>query len=167
MTIPELILLTVGVANHYGLDADMFARLPYAESRYDQQAVNGQSVGLCQINLGAWPLEEWVVKTDDPYEPYANLMMGGYILSLMMERYKEPEFSDPYDPYKAVAAYTLGHGRLEELVSTYRRDWWRELDAPTWDYVRFVTWGDTNTRFGAWSWRDVIPAPEVRRRMPR
>ena len=167
MSIPELILLTIGVANHYGLDADMFARLPYAESRYDQQAVYGQSVGLCQINLGAWQLEEWVVKTDDPYEPYANLMMGGYILSLMMERYKEPEFSDPYDPYRAVAAYTLGHGRLEELVDTFDHWWWDELDPEIREYVEFIVEGNPATRFGAWSWRDAIPAPEVRRRTPR
>ena len=59
----ELLLLgmTVGVAHYYDLDPDLFTRLVYAESRYDQQAVNGTSVGLCQINLGAWPLEDWVV----------------------------------------------------------------------------------------------------------
>ena len=160
MTIPNLIMLTMGVAGYHGLDADMFARLPYAESRYDQQAVNGQSVGLCQINLGAWPLEDWVVKTDDPYEPYANLMMGGHILSWLMERYESPTL--------AVTAYTLGHGRVDELLAVYGPlEWRRELGAPTYDYMRFVAGGYGNTRFGAWSWRDAMPAPEVRRRTPR
>ena len=157
----ELLLLgmTVGVARYHGLDPDMFTRLVYAESRYDQQAVNGQSVGLCQVNLGAWPLEEWVVETDDPYEPYANLMMGGYILSLMLER--------EVDRLQAVAAYTLGHGQVGELLSEYGWGWFRELDEPVRDYVFFVANGDPSPRFGAWSWRDVIPAPEVRRRTPR
>ena len=152
----ELLLLgmTVGVAHYYDLDPDLFTRLVYAESRYDPQAVNGQSVGLCQINLGAWPLEDWVVKTDDPYEPYANLMMGGHILSLMLER--------EVDRLQAVAAYTLGHGRLEELVSVYRKDWLGVLDLPTFDYVGFIVFNHQGTRFGAWSWRDAIPAPEVR-----
>ena len=167
MTIPNLIMLTMGVAGYHGLDADLFTRLVYAESKFDQQAVNGQSVGLCQINLEAWPLADWVVKTDDPYEPYANLMMGGYILSLMMERYKEPEFSDLYDPYRAVAAYTMGHGRVDELVDTFDHWWWDELDPEIREYGEFIVEGNLATRFGAWSWRDAIPAPEVRRRMPR
>jgi len=155
MTIPNLIMLTMGVAGYHGLDPDMFTRLVYAESRYDQQAVNGQSVGLCQINLGAWPLEDWVVKTDDPYEPYANLMMGGYILSLMLER--------EVDRLQAVAAYTLGHGRLEELVSVYRKDWLGVLDLPTFDYVGFIVFNQQGTRFGAWSWREEVDQRIVKR----
>ena len=159
MTIPNLIMLTMGVAGYHGLDADMFTRLVYAESKFDPQAVNGQSVGLCQINLGAWPLEDWVVETDDPYEPYANLMQGAYILAWLMERYATAA--------RAVAAYTLGHGRVDELVSEYASLWTLELDDEVRDYVLFVVFDSKATRFGAWSWRDAIPAPEVRRRTPR
>ena len=159
MTIPNLIMLTMGVAGYHGLDPDLFTRLVYAESRYDPQAVNGQSVGLCQVNLGAWPLEDWVITTINPYDPYANLMQGGYILSLMMERYTWQG--------NAVAAYMMGQGRVDRMIDTYGWDWQRELDDAKADYVGFVAHDDYDTRFGSWSWRDAMPAPEVRRRTPR
>ena len=146
----NLILMAVGIANYYDLAPDMFTRLVYAESRFDPAAVSSSGcVGLCQINLKAWPLDEWVIKTDDPFDPYANLMQGGHILAWGLK-------SNYDDRCMAVSAYTLGQGRVNELQAYNPLTWWRDMDEPIQDYMNYVARGQESPRWGTWSWRDAV-----------
>lgn len=156
---PELIMMTVAVAALYDLDADVFTRLVYAESAYNPRAYNEASecVGMCQINLKAWPLEDWVVPTDDPYDSWANLNQGAYVLAAMKERF--------WGRDKSVAAYTLGEGAINRLVKDHGRLWFAAMPAVRQEYVKFVAKNARGTRWGDWRWNEaLIEAMSERRR---
>ena len=155
MLLADLILMAVGIAVKYDLDPDMVTRLIQAESGWDQWAVSSTGcVGLCQISLTAWPLKDWVVSTDDPFNVRANLEQGAYILKFCIDRYvKEQGESKSL----AVAAYTLGHGEVDELIIADPKHWDDNLPEPVQDYVYFVVAaGHKSERWGNWNWRDAI-----------
>lgn len=86
------------------------------ESGYDNYAVGGSALGLCQM----MPQTARSMGVRDPFNPYQNIAGGARYLGMLMRRYRG-------NMDLAIAAYNLGPGGVGSYVPSY-----------AWPFVRMV-----------------------------
>jgi soluble lytic murein transglycosylase-like protein len=153
MTCVELLALTVGIAVRFEIPPERLTALIYAESQYNPLAISPAGcIGLGQINTapGVWPVDGWIVPTDDPTEPYANLCQAAHIYSWLLSRYAT-KFPAEDHVALATAAYTMGAGAVDALVKKEGPSgWFAAVPEDVFDYVGFIALGEPSRRWGVW-----------------
>lgn len=105
----ELQDYTKYVCEQYSVPVELALAVMYAESSYQTDAVNGQSVGLMQIHKINFDRLSNTLDITDFMDPRSNILAGVYILAELMGKYD--------DTHKVLMAYNCGEkgaGRLWE-----------------------------------------------------
>ncbi len=119
------------VALYYGLDWHLLASMAYHESRFNPRALGRDNdSGLMQIIPDTWALVAPKVNVYDPFDPYSNLMAGGYFLTSMQQHFATLGYPEIH---WALAAYNWGPTNLTRLLQ--RGGQWEDVPVEVQWYV--------------------------------
>ena len=111
------------VARYYNIDWRVVAAVVYHESRVVPTAAGAAGeMGLMQIMPATWGMIEAEVQQYNPWDPYANLMIGTYFLRAMQEQFGTMGYPEPY---WSLAAYNWGPTNLSRHLAAGGS--WEEL----------------------------------------
>ncbi|MBX3051821.1 MAG: transglycosylase SLT domain-containing protein [Caldilineaceae bacterium] len=130
------------VARLYGVDWRQLASQAYRESRLNPNAQGSAGeYGLMQILPSTW--NEWapLVKVDNPWDPYSNILVGAAYYSYIHSYFSDLGYSDPQ---WALAAYNWGPERTLGLLD--RGSDWFSLPLTQRMYVADILIGVENAQ---------------------
>lgn len=87
----EIIEYSEIVGHEFNICPELLQSIAYHESRFNPEAINGDCVGLMQVNQSAHAdkltAQGWT--TNDLYEPYINMYIAAEVLSELFEQYED------------------------------------------------------------------------------